>query len=47
VTNVLETPVVDALGERIDELINRLAEWSDLCVAAGAFPPDVFKRAAG
>jgi hypothetical protein len=46
-TDALETAVIVVLGDRVEELITRLAEWSDMCIGAGAFPPDVFKRAAG
>jgi hypothetical protein len=39
--------VVDHIGARLPELCMTLDGWSALCIAAGAFPPDVFKRAAG
>lgn len=42
--------VVDEIGGEIgglDAVIARCAGWSDAVVAAGAFPPDPFKRAAG
>lgn len=44
-TDALEAGVVDALGD--DAVLSELANWSQRCVAAGAFPPDVYKRAAG
>ncbi len=44
-TDALEAGVVDALGD--DAVLSELADWSQRCVAAGAFPPDVYKRAAG
>jgi Helix-turn-helix family len=46
-TDAQERPIVEALGDDFDDLVARLDEWSARCVAAGAFPPDVFKRAAG
>jgi hypothetical protein len=46
-TDGMQRPVVDALGERLDGLVERLDRWSQRCIEAGAFPPDVHKRAAG
>lgn len=46
-TDALQTPLVEALGDDLDALAQQLHEWSTRCVAAGAFPPDVYKRAAG
>ena len=46
-TDVLEQPIVDALGEDFDRLVQRLATWSQRCIDAEAFPPDPYKRAAG
>jgi hypothetical protein len=46
-TDAQERSIVEALGDRFDVIVARLDEWSARCVAAGAFPPDVFKRAAG
>lgn len=46
-TDALEQPVIDALGPDFEPVVSSLNEWSAECVAAGAFPPDVFKRAAG
>ena len=40
-------PVVDALGNDLDDVVTSLERWSAACVAAGAFPPDPRKRAAG
>jgi hypothetical protein len=39
----------EALGvfHALDTLIGRLDRWSDRCIAAGSFPPDTLKRAAG
>lgn len=46
-TDRAEQPVVDALGEHLPHVVERLDRWSARCVAAGAFPPDDLKRAAG
>jgi len=46
-TDAMESSIVATLGDDLDGLIEQLDEWSARCVAAGAFPPDVFKRAAG
>jgi hypothetical protein len=46
-TDAMEAPIVDALGRDLDDLTARLDEWSARCIDAKAFPPDVFKRAAG
>jgi hypothetical protein len=46
-TDAMESSIVEALGDDLDGLIGLLDEWSARCVAAGAFAPDVFKRAAG
>jgi hypothetical protein len=46
-TDSLQAPVVAELGDALDDVVALLDDWSARCVAAGAFPPDVFKRAAG
>jgi hypothetical protein len=46
-TDEQEQPIVDALGDRLDELCGRLNGWGLRCIEAGAFPPDILKRAAG
>jgi hypothetical protein len=46
-TDVQEEPVVAALGGRFEEVCDRLNHWGQLCIEAGAFPPDILKRAAG
>ncbi len=46
-TDSMEQPVVEALADGIDPLIEQLSSWSARCIDAGAFPPDVYKRAAG
>jgi hypothetical protein len=42
-----EQAVIDAIGDEFEAVVGQLVEWSAACVAAGAFPPDPFKRAAG
>jgi hypothetical protein len=46
-TDAQEQPIVAALGDRLEEACERLNHWGQLCIAAGAFPPDILKRAAG
>jgi hypothetical protein len=46
-TDAMERPIVESLGADLDAVIDQLAHWSELCIAAQAFPPDAFKRAAG
>jgi hypothetical protein len=46
-TDAMEASIVDALGPDRDAIIAQLDDWSARCIAAGSFPPDVFKRAAG
>jgi hypothetical protein len=46
-TDAAEQAIVAALGGRLDEVSARLAGWSERCIAAGAFPADILKRAAG
>jgi hypothetical protein len=46
-TDVAEQSIVAALGGRVDEVCARLNDWSERCIAAGAFPADMLKRAAG
>ncbi|MGH1491951.1 MAG: SCO6745 family protein [Acidimicrobiales bacterium] len=46
-TDRLEQPIIDAFGGDFDAVVDQLAMWSEECIAAEAFPPDVFKRAAG
>lgn len=46
-TDRLEQPIIDALGDDADQLIEQLATWSQSCIDARSFPPNVFKRAAG
>ena len=46
-TDAAEQAIVTALGGRLDEVCARLDGWSERCIAAGAFPADILKRAAG
>lgn len=46
-TDAAQAELVAALGDDVDGLIEQLAAWSDRCVAASAFPPNAYKRAAG
>ena len=42
-TDELERPVLDALGDDLDELLEHLDAWSEAIIAAGSYP----KRIAG
>ena len=46
-TDAQEQSIVDALGDRLDEVCAQLEQWGARCIEAGAFPPDILKRAAG
>jgi hypothetical protein len=46
-TDAAEQAIVTALGPQLDEVCAQLDHWSDRCIAAGAFPTDILKRAAG
>ena len=46
-TDAAEQSIVTALGDRLDEVCARLDDWGARCIAAGAFPADILKRAAG
>ena len=46
-TDAMQHPVVASLGDGLDRLVEQLDGWSERCIGAGAFPPDVHKRAAG
>jgi hypothetical protein len=46
-TDRLVQPVVDALGDDLPGLVERLDGWSRQIVEAGWFPPDPYKRASG
>ena len=46
-TDTAEQSIVAALGGQLDEVCARLDDWGARCIAAGAFPGDILKRAAG
>lgn len=46
-TDRMEQPLLDAIGDDLEPLLTQLNQWSAACIASGAFPPDVMKRAAG
>lgn len=46
-TDRAERAVLDAIGDDLEPAVAQLSTWSAACVAAGAFPPDPYKRAAG
>ena len=46
-TDAAEESIVTALGDRLDEVCARLNAWAGRCIAAGCFPADPLKRAAG
>jgi hypothetical protein len=46
-TDQQEQAIVTALGRNLDEVCDQLNAWGQLCIDAGAFPPDILKRAAG
>jgi hypothetical protein len=46
-TDAAEQTIAEALGGRLDEVCARLDAWGERCIAAGAFPADILKRAAG
>jgi hypothetical protein len=46
-TDAMEEGIVAALGADLEATAAQLDDWSARCIDAGAFPPDVYKRAAG
>ena len=46
-TDRAQSDLVAQLGSGVDELIADLSRFSEICIAAAAFPPNVYKRAAG
>jgi len=46
-TDQQEQSIVTALGRNLDDVCDHLNAWGQLCIEAGAFPPDILKRAAG
>ena len=46
-TDEMQQPVIDAIGDDFDATVAAVDAWSKACIDAGAFPPDVYKRATG
>lgn len=46
-TDASQRRVVEAIGDDLDSTVERLERWSAACLEAGAFPPNIYKRAAG
>jgi hypothetical protein len=46
-TDAQQQGIVDALGGDFDATIAVVDGWSASCIAAGAYPPDPYKRAGG
>jgi hypothetical protein len=46
-TDAAQQPILDAIGDDLDGVVDQLNRWSAACVEAKAFPPDIYKRAAG
>ncbi len=47
ITDRSQQALIDALGSRLDDVVATTARISEAIIAAGAFPPDPRKRAAG
>lgn len=46
-TDAAQQSIMDSLGDNSGPLLQQLDDWSTLCVEAGAFPDNPYKRAAG
>lgn len=46
-TDRAEQPLLDVLGDDLDEIVSRTDAWSQRIVDHGWFPPDPYKRASG
>jgi hypothetical protein len=46
-TDGAQQPILDAIGDDLDSVVDQLNQWSAACIEAKAFPPDIYKRAAG
>jgi hypothetical protein len=46
-TDTAQDDLVAALGDALDSVVKRVEPWAQQCIAAGSFPPDIRKRAAG
>ena len=47
VTDRQEQHIIDALGQRLDDVCHHLNAWGRRCVEQGVFTADPLKRAAG
>jgi hypothetical protein len=46
-TDTAQDDLLAALGDNLNAVVEQTDAWSQRCVEAGAFPPDIRKRAAG
>jgi hypothetical protein len=46
-TDAQEQAIIDAMGDDFEATVAAVDAWSTACVAAGAYPPDPYKRAGG
>ncbi|HEY3241514.1 MAG TPA: hypothetical protein VGL92_18275 [Acidimicrobiia bacterium] len=46
-TDAQQQDVMDAVGDDTEAVVEMLDDWSAACIAAGAYPPDPYKRAGG
>jgi hypothetical protein len=46
-TDTAQDELVAAIGDALDTVVKRVEPWAQECIAAGSFPPDIRKRAAG
>ena len=46
-TDAMERPLVEAIGDDFDTLVEQLNGWSEQCIERKSFPPNMLKRAAG
>lgn len=46
-TDVAQQSIIDAIGNDLDAVVDATTRWSQQCIDAQAFPPNIFKRAAG
>lgn len=46
-TDLAMSAVLDAIGGDLGDVIARSTDWGEQLIAAGSFPPDPYKRAAG
>jgi Helix-turn-helix family len=46
-TDTAQDELIAAIGDGLDGVVKRVEPWAQQCIAAGSFPPDIRKRAAG